>query len=851
MIKKRGKKMNIETKIIDGFEWLFAKPLDETELKAIQGKHLFFSAERKKLVELAKDFLKKEISKFTKVSTIDGNIGKDYVLCVYTIDNSLKDSLIREFEKDKEIECKGWKADSDTEKGKYSLQFKENVKKRFELEMQKSEKDFLKNLNPQQKKAANYNGKEKFLFVRAGAGCGKTRTIIARYLSLVERGKNSKSIMLVTFTNKAANEMKERIEKIGIEKPLFVGTFHGLCLKLINKFSFNANRKWIILDELGQEELMKLAMKEKNEEYEKICPDFEGIHFKPETALKLYKETRESSKTLNDILDEWKNKIRYIVETIRVNDYFYKNNKELTEKVRDYDEKYDKNTDMEKINKISEEKFDIRLKVDCINAYESLKKNGWYLDFADMLVKMNELLQSENIKEWFKEKEVIIDEMQDTNPLQLQFLEKIYGTSNIFCVGDPAQAIFEFRGVNANEYKDYKKRFPNYKEFSLSENYRSTNQILRLSNWLLKDTEYKIELKSAKNLKGDLPIVKKFKNPENEAQWVVKDIKKSIREGINICDIKVLFRGMRGDLADSIKLLQMKLRQEKINFVVCGGRNLFKQEHVENLFACLRFALYQDRVSLISYLTIWKGIGQKTAENILNLAKEKDGKFDIDILKTIRNNPATYNCIKDIQANTYDFYSAVEICIKYLLDEYKNKNEIAKNPKFEIKSIEEDFAIMLKETFEYDTLENFVTAMTLDTFSQEIKDKLIMSTVHSAKGTEAKQVYVLQAFQYPNIDYEKCFERVFVSNIKTEETIKYYKEVYKKAEEEELRILYVAITRAEQKLILTSCGNTNENSKRYYPFSPSFVEKKIICPFFQDGKGSFLADSPKIFYKKE
>jgi DNA helicase-2/ATP-dependent DNA helicase PcrA len=856
--------MNIETKIIDGFEWLFAKPLDETELKAMQGKHCFFSAEREKLAELAKDFLKKGTSKFTKVSTEDGNIGKDYVLCVYTRDNSLKDSLIREFEKDKGVEYKGWKADSDTEKGKYSLQFKENAKRRFEQEMQKSKKDFLKNLNPQQKKAANYNGKEKFLFVRAGAGCGKTRTIIARYLSLVEMGVNPKSIVLVTFTNKAANEMKERIEKIGIEEPLFVGTFHGLCLKLINKFSSNANRKWIVLDEHGQEELMKLAMKEKNEEHERIYPDFEGIdfkHFKPKTVLKLYGKARESLRTLDDILNEWKNKIRGIVEEVcgtnRFNDYFYKNNKKIIDKARkkfdttEYNEEYaDMITDI--VNNISEEKFDVKLQIDYIKTYEKLKKEGGYLDFVDMLVKMNELLQHGYIKEWFKEKfEIIIDEMQDTNPLQLQFLEKIYGTSNIFCVGDPAQAIFEFRGVNANEYKDYKKRFPNYKEFSLSENYRSINHILRLSNWLLKDTEYKIELKSAKNLKGNLPIVKDFKKPEDEVQWVVKHIKKSIGEGINVCNIKILLREMKNIFAiKTIKLLQAKLKRAKINFAVHGGRIFFKQEHIINLFACLRFALYQDRVSLISYLTIWKGIGQKTAENILGMAKEKDNKFGIDILKTIRNNPAAYNCIKDIQTNRYDFYSAVETSIKYLLDEYKNKNETAKNPKTddEMKSIKEDLDIMLRESSEYNALEDFVNAMTLDTPSQETKDKLIISTVHSAKGTEAELVYVLQAFQYPRINsYEQKFERIYDIE-KTEEQMKHYKD-YKKAENEELRILYVALTRAKQKLILTSCGDIFKDEKIDYPYYLHSLKEWKCNTYIK--KNSFLANLPKKFYKKE
>jgi len=571
----------------DGYEGLFIKPLDETELKAIKGKHLFFSTERKKLIELAKDFLEKEISKFIKISTQDGNIGKDYVLCVYTRDNSLRDFLIKEFEKIKEVKYKGWKADKDTEKGKYSLQFQENV----ELEKQKLREDFLENLNLQQKNSANYNGTEKFLFVRAGAGCGKTRTIIARYLSLVERGVNPKSIVLVTFTNRAANEMKERIEKIGIEKPLFVGTFHGLCLKLIIRFSSDVNRRWIVLDERGQEELMKLAMKKRQEE------NFVQINFRPKTALKIYKGAKESLKTLDNILDEWKDKIRYIVENKSLDEVFYQNNKELIKKVREKKEYYITKSDkkmeseiqyivskiskdlnerkdkvqrivlkqrlkkdifyynnkefIEKVrrkikfystqykkeltnivNKISEENFDIRLIIDCINIYENLKKEGWYLDFADMLGKMNELLQREDIKKWFKENvsEVIIDEMQDTNPLQLQFLEKIYGISNIFCVGDPAQAIFEFRGVNANEYKDYKVRFPSYKEFTLNENYRSTNQILRLSNWLLKDTEYKIELKSAKDLKGELPIVKKFKKPKSEVEWVVKHIKESIRE---------------------------------------------------------------------------------------------------------------------------------------------------------------------------------------------------------------------------------------------------------------------------------------------------------------------------------
>ena len=284
---------------------------------------------------------------------------------------------------------------------------------------------------------------------------------------------------------------------------------------------------------------------------------------------------------------------------------------------------------------------------------------------------------------------------------------------------------------------------------------------------------------------------------------------------------------MRHTLKGTIYLLQAKLRKEKINYVVHGARSLFEQEHIENLFACLKFALYQDRISLISYLNIWKGIGKAT-KNMLIDARGTDSKIGIYILKkTNRLNPAVYNCINDIQANLYDFYSAVEICIKYLLEEYKKKNENTENPITDekIELIKEDFDIILEELAEYDTLEDFVNAMTLDTFSQETKDKLVISTVHSAKGTEAKQVYVLQAFQYPDIFGKSGFEDIYYNkdNINGKLILKYYED-YKKNVGEELRILYVALTRAKQKLILTSCGDIQPKQKYILSYTEGHLD---------------------------
>lgn len=598
--------------------------------------------------------------------------------------------------------------------------------------------DTLSELNQQQLDAVTTTAKD--VLVLAGAGTGKTRTIDARAAHLIYEGVKADRIALITFTNLAADEMKNRIHKppLWSRVGIFTGTFHGFCLKIMLKM-----RK-----EFGIDQFRILDLAEQNELLKSV-------------QLRVLTRDSDLPKPVKLI------KIFSYARNIGMNLYDY-----LTQQHTQHD--------------ISKNDFDELIKV--YNEYCNAKKRSKAMDFDDILFHFEECLRLDmDLKEKIKKRydHILVDEMQDTNPIQWSILEHLRNPASLFCVGDDAQSIYGFRGADFKNVHSFAKRIPGSKIIKLEDNYRSTQEILDVSNWLLQDSElpYNKELKAVRGA-GNQPYLIDFPDEIAEAKWIVSDLERRKSEGNSWLDCKILTK-----TKNASNHIQSQLKQKEIPFIFIGGLSLFERAHIKDLLSALRIIInYQDESAWFRFLQLWPKVGKKTASSIF---------------REINRYNSWEEMIKKLRPYLLDFPGMLdglvtmkkyENDVRYIVSRAIKMFEVLLNPDSEkTKEAKEEWAVLLLLAESEPDLHDFITTCSIDSspdpkLQESGEEHIKIITVHSAKGTEAKVCYLIRVD--PDI-----YPHVNASDI-----------------EEERRVLYVALTRAQDELIITRSGSPNKSN---------------------------------------
>ena len=589
-------------------------------------------------------------------------------------------------------------------------------------------------LNEQQK--AIVESDEKNMLVVACPGSGKTHTLISRYIYLVVKKKiDPENIILITFTNKAGKEMKERISNlIPTSQPYYVGSLHGLSYRLLQKYN---KINYTILDEGDAKILIK-----------QCCNNI----FKTQ-ELELNEENLIKSQIVyiyEKIATSYPLNINNILNILNINLKFKK-----------------------VINLILKE-------------YKKEKKEQLLLDFNDLMILLCDLLHKKKIDDFLNKIEYIFfDEYQDVNPIQNYILSHFNNKSNIMVVGDDSQAIYSFRGSNIKYIWDFEKKFNNVKKYFLEVNYRSTKRIINFFQDVISNNTKKFEKNVISNYdkKGLKPQVMSFNKEYEQYKWVAESIMKKYQSGVPLNDIVVLARTNR-----SLSGIEMELIKFKLPIVKSLGTSLLSKPHIKDFIAFL--IVITNNKSLIHWkrvLSIHKNIGVQKANFIIenNNDIQKSIKELISSSDFYNKNLTNFNNLLIDINNHSSLIQKIYLIQQYLETIYKENNDYQREKKLdEIK--------LLTSYFGETSIEDFISNIHLDQHDNcNMDDVLFLSTVHGAKGLEWKYVYLIdmtsknfpfikQSFYQNELDNSEEERRLFYvasSRAKKELTITYYENV--------------------------------------------------------------------------
>ncbi|MGJ8666995.1 MAG: ATP-dependent helicase [Patiriisocius sp.] len=637
-------------------------------------------------------------------------------------------------------------------------------------------------LNEKQKKAVEFQGEH--LLVLAGAGTGKTRCIVGRAAYLIDTGVQPEKIQILTFTKRAANEIVERVKASMTDNQalsLNGSTFHSWCNQLIVRYPnlFGASN-YTVIDSDDQLSVMKMVCGDQ-------VIDYKGIRIKPQQLIDIFSYGRNTRQNLSSSIREKIFKGKDDVET-------------------------------------NDEIDTIRPKVEVLlKAYQLKKGEGRYIDYDDLLLIVANRLRNDEVARKILShqlKHLLIDEFQDTNPLQWFLLEPFLQIANFYCVGDDAQSIYSFRGADYINVHLFKERIPNSEILILDKNYRSTQEILYISNWLMEESplDYKKKLVSNRG-QGRKPNLVNIARQWEEANFIAENILENFTENNkNFIDHLILSKSTY-----YTKPLQAVFIQKKIPHITYGGRKFMEAAHIKDVVSALRVVnnVY-DEIGWMRFLTFWDGIGEiKAGKHISKILEFKDpldcaqnledtiggieGEKIAEIYNTIFINSG--NVKKAIQ----ETYSRMELSLAF---KYRKDWEEKRKSDFPVLEMLGDNYASLGQLISEGILENAkqLNGSPVLEGSQlndsEIKDHVIISTVHSAKGLEADVCYILNVS--PKV-YPSAW------NLDDEEKL-----------EEDRRVLYVALTRAKNELYITrdtNSINTVNNTDSADQTSKYFLEK--------------------------
>ena len=629
-------------------------------------------------------------------------------------------------------------------------------------------------LNPQQQQAVEYtNGP---CLVLAGAGSGKTRVIINKIAHLVGRcGYSPKQIAAVTFTNKAAREMKERVaHSIGKEKSrgLIVSTFHTLGFDIIKReyklLGFKANMT--LFDEHDQMALLK------------------------ELTADYLQEDKDLLRELVSAISNWKN---------------------------------DLIMPQQALTQARDEKYQTFAK--CYERYSNQIRAYNALDFDDLIMLPTLLFkQNEEVRSKWQEKirYLLVDEYQDTNTSQYELIKLLVGSRGRFTVvGDDDQSIYSWRGARPQNMVRLRDDFPNLQVIKLEQNYRSTRRILHCANILIDNNEHVFDKKLFSNLgEGKKLQIIEAKNEEHEAERVVGElIAHRFTHKTQYKDYAMLYRGNHQS-----RLLEKVLMQNRIPYKISGGTSFFSRVEIKDMMAYLRVLVNQDDDAAFLRIvnTPKREIGTTTLEKLGTLAQEKhislfDAVFDFDLIQRIT--PKAYNALQGfarwlVELNDELLRAEPEQAVRRMLAdihyeeylyEYATSAKAAEMQSKNVATLFDWVADMLKgdEFNEPMSLSQVVTRLTLRDMLERGEDddeanQVQLMTLHASKGLEFPHVFLI-GMEEGILPHQTSIDEDNVA--------------------EERRLAYVGITRAQQTLCFTLCKERRQFGELIKPEPSRFL----------------------------
>lgn len=621
--------------------------------------------------------------------------------------------------------------ESKSTRKKYVLKKRETVKTDYKV-------NYENDLNPAQLSAVMH--KKGPVLVIAGAGSGKTKTLTYRVARLIEDGIKPENILLLTFTKKAAAEMLSRATLVLDDRCEKVagGTFHSFANIILRKYSkfLKLKSNFTILDKSDCEDIINHITGQMFPKKEKRFP-------KKSTILEIYSKSVNKETPTKQIIEEEFPQFAHCEDKI----------------------------------------------IEVHKAYVGYKRENSVLDYDDLLLYVKLLLENnEGLRKKLSNQYqyIMVDEYQDTNTLQADVIRLLASEhSNIMAVGDDAQSIYSFRGANYRNILDFPKLFEGTEIIKLEQNYRSTQNILKLTNTIISKAKEKYAKTLFSNIESPIvPALICAKDTQMEADFICQRILELLDEDVNLSDICVLARNARMSYA-----LEIELSKRAIPYQKFGGPKFMETAHIKDIVSHLRVIINPDDIiSLNRILLLLKGVGATTVNNIIPIIK---GNLNpnikllpsnkttslVPLLKTLENLRSQISMRKpsDIVEDVIEYYRPI------LKDKYDDYNKREKDL---------DHFQYLSE--QYSNLEDFISDMALEPPDVSVEgmykrnsddEALTISTIHSAKGLEWDSVFIIGAV-------DGRFPSAYSFNSAEEM-------------DEELRLMYVATTRAKNNLYIT------------------------------------------------
>ena len=650
-------------------------------------------------------------------------------------------------------------------------------------------------LNPMQQEAVYYT--EGPLLILAGAGSGKTRVLTHRIAYLIEeKGINPWNIMAITFTNKAANEMRERVDKIvgfGSDS-IWVSTFHSSCVRILRRFidRLGYGTNFTIYDADDQKTLMKDICKRLN------------------IDTKMYKEKMLLA-AISSAKDEMISPEEYRLNMI---------------------------SDSQDLNKKTVARV--------YEAYQKQLQQNNAMDFDDLLVKTVELFQNcPDVLEYYQEKfrYIMVDEYQDTNTVQFKFVSLLASKyKNLCVVGDDDQSIYKFRGANIGNILGFEQVFPEAKVIKLEQNYRSTQNILNAANEVIRNNiRRKEKTLWTANEEGEQIHLREFQSGFEEAEYIAGDIRRKVREGeCSYSDCAVLYRTN----AQS-RLFEEKFLLGNIPYKIVGGVNFYARKEIKDMLAYLKTVdNARDDVAVQRIINVpRRGIGASSLSKVQIYAQDMEISF-YDALRMADEIPSLGRGAAKIRSfvdfiqkfrSQVEYLSVTELLQKIIdetgyVEELKAEN--TEESKGRIENIDEliSKAVSYEQEAEHPSLSGFLEDVALisdlDSVNED-ENRVLLMTLHSAKGLEFPQVYLAGMEEGVFPSYLSIVSGDF-ENL-----------------EEERRLCYVGITRAMKELTMTAAHQRMIRGETQYNRVSRFV-REIPREYVELGKKTADRSSAKI-----
>lgn len=669
--------------------------------------------------------------------------------------------------------------------------------------------DLLKNLNEAQRAAVEYIDGPSLVI--AGAGSGKTRVLTYKIAYLLSQGMKPWSIMALTFTNKAAREMKERIGKLvgnDLAQHLYMGTFHSIFSRILRAEAehIGFNNNFTIYDESDSRSLIKAIVKEMGLDDKKYKPA--AVHAKISMA---------------------KNNLMSAAA--------YESDAAIFEQ--------NKRAQMPEVGKI-------------FVAYVQRCKQANAMDFDDLLTLTYQLFREhEDIRHKYAARfdYVLVDEYQDTNHVQMSIVMQLCQEKQRVCaVGDDSQSIYSFRGANIDNILNYQRQFQGTRLFKLEQNYRSTQTIVEAANSLIKHNRNQIPKDVfSENAKGEKIQYKPAYSDKEEAAIVAKDVKRIRREdGCQYSDFAILYRTN----AQS-RSFEEEFRKQGIPYRIYGGLSFYQRKEIKDIIAYFRLVANPDDEEAIKRIINYpaRGIGATTVLKIADCAHQNQVSFwevigaperyGLAVTKGTMNKLETFRLLISSfieRAQTTDVYELGDAIIKESgisqdIMSGKDADDLARQ-----ENLEEFLSGMsafveerreegrFDELFLQDYLQDVALLTDADSDGDKDEPRVSLMTVHAAKGLEFPTVFVVG-----------LEENIFPSPLSAASL---------RELEEERRLLYVAITRAEKHCILTNAKNRWRYGKMEFDNPSRFIDEidgKLIDCLDEAGGSLFgsMSDQPE------